>query len=218
MLLLVEDDPILGPALAEGLRPHFNVELAPTLESARLALKARDFDLIVLDLSLPDGSGLSLLKDIRRGQNPAGVIIQSALDETPDRIAGLEMGADDYITKPYDLNELAARCHALRRRLRGHPTPIIRVGTLEFDPTNRTVQVDGNAVTLSATELRLLEILLGAKGRVLSKGQIEERLYDWLSDIESNTVEVYVSRLRRKLGAPVVRTVRGLGYMVSETP
>ncbi len=217
MLLLVEDDPILGPALAEGLGRHFKAELAATLDSARLALRSRDFDLVVLDLSLPDGSGLSLLKEMRRGQNAAGVIIQSALDETPDRIAGLEMGADDYITKPYDLDELVARCHALRRRLRGHPAPVVKVGPLEFDPSTRTVRMDGTPVALSATELRLLEIFLGAKGRVLSKGQIEERLYDWLADIESNTVEVYVSRLRRKLGAPLVRTVRGLGYMLSET-
>lgn len=218
MLLIVEDDPMLGDALCEGLGAHFRTHLARTLADARLALETMDFQMMVLDLSLPDGSGLDLLREMRQAHRNLPVIILTARDRTEDRIAGLQLGADDYVGKPFDLNELLARCQAVIRRLHGDLSPVIEIGPLSFDPANRTASVDGQPLTLSATELRLLEVLVAARGRLLSKAQIEERLYDWTTEIESNTVEVYVSRLRRKIGKDLIRTIRGLGYMIAAAP
>lgn len=215
MLLIVEDDPMLGEALRDGLALRFRTHLAPTLADARLALETMDFSLVILDLSLPDGSGLDLLREMRKAQRNLPVIILTARDRTEDRIAGLELGADDYVGKPFDLNELLARCQAVIRRLRGDLSPVIAIGPLTYDPATRTASVDGQPLTLSATELRLLEVLISARGRMLSKAQIEERLYDWDTEIESNTVEVYISRLRRKIGKDLIRTIRGLGYTLA---
>lgn len=218
MLLVVEDDPMLGDALAEGLAPHFPTQLVGTLADARLALATTEFDLMILDLSLPDGSGSDLLRELRRARRQLPVIVLTARDQTQDRIAGLQLGADDYVGKPFDLDELVARCHAVRRRVQGDLAPVIELGPLRWDPASHTGTIDGQPLVLSATEQRLLEILLSARGRLLSKGQIEERLYDWNSDIGSNTVEVHVSRLRRKIGKHLIRTVRGLGYMIGGAP
>jgi len=215
MLLVVEDDPMLGPAVVEGLASHFRVELVTTLEDARATIAALECELVVLDLSLPDGSGLDLLREIRAVHRPTGVVILTALDRPQDRVAGLSLGADDYVGKPFDLEELQARCLAVARRIRGHPAPVIRLGPLAFDSVGRSVTIDDLPITLSATEFRLLDVLVASRGRIVSKDQIEERLYTWNEEIESNTVEVYVSRLRRKLGYPMIRTVRGLGYMLA---
>lgn len=214
MLLIVEDDPMLGDALCEGLGVHFRTHLARNLADARLALETMEFQMMVLDLTLPDGSGLDLLREMRQAHRNLPVIILTARDRTEDRIAGLQLGADDYVGKPFDLNELLARCQAVIRRLHGDLSPVIEIGPLSFDPASRTAKVDGETLALSATELRLLEVLVAARGRLLSKAQIEERLYDWTTEIESNTVEVYISRLRRKIGKDLIRTIRGLGYMI----
>lgn len=209
---------MLGDALAEGLAQHFPTQLVRTLADARLALTTTDFDLMILDLSLPDGSGTDLLRELRRDRRPLPVIVLTARDRTQDRIEGLQLGADDYVGKPFDLDELIARCHAVRRRVQGDLAPLIELGPLRWDPASHAGTVDGQPLILSATEQRLLEVLLSARGRLLSKSQIEERLYDWDTEIESNTVEVYVSRLRRKIGKDLIRTVRGLGYMIGSTP
>ena len=214
VLLIVEDDPMLGNALLSGLSQYFQAVLAPSLAEARHRLATTEFSLVLLDLSLPDGSGLDLLREIRRTKTPLPVIILTARDNAQYRIEGLQLGADDYVGKPFDLGELVARCQAVMRRVNGDLAPVISIGTFEFDPAKRCVSVDGQPVALSATELRLLEVLATARGRMLSKSAIEERLYDWEGGIESNAVEVYISRLRRKLGKDMIRTARGLGYMM----
>jgi len=215
VLLIVEDDPMLGDALLTGLGHQFPAILASSLADARLRLDTVDLTLIVLDLSLPDGSGLDLVREIRCARKTIPVIILTAADATRSRIEGLQLGADDYLGKPFDLAELIARCQAVMRRVRGDLSPNIQIGGLLYDPANRTVTLDGKDIVLSSTELRLFEVLVAGRGRMLSKAVIEERLYDWNAGIESNAVEVYVSRLRRKLGKDVIRTARGLGYMIT---
>jgi DNA-binding response OmpR family regulator len=214
VLLIVEDDPMLGEALLSGLSRYFPAILVTSLNDARHHLETTDLALVVLDLSLPDGSGLDLLREIRAARLALPVIILTARDGAKHRIEGLELGADDYVGKPFDLGELVARCQAVMRRVKGDLVPLISIGTLQFDPAKRVVTVAGKSVPLSATELRLFEVLVAARGRMLSKAAIEERLYDWEGGIESNAIEVYVSRLRRKLGKDVIHTARGLGYMV----
>lgn len=215
MLLVVEDDPILGAALVEGLSRVFRVDLAAPLADARAALDTVDYDLILLDFALPDGSGQDLLREIRRAGRSIAVIVLTAFDRPQDRVEGLRQGADDYVGKPFDFDELIARCQAAVRRLHGHPAPLTIIGPLTYDRSGRTLTVDGVPVALSATELRVLDVLVANRGRIVSKDQIEERLYHWTGEIESNTVEVYVSRLRRKIGKELIRTVRGLGYMIA---
>jgi two-component system response regulator QseB len=215
LLLVVEDDPLLGPAIVEGLSGHFHADLVTTLEDARLSLETGSYDLVLLDLVLPDGSGLDLLSEIRRRELPVAVIVLTALDAPRDRVAGLQQGADDYVGKPFDLGELIARCETAVRHARGQPAPVLTIGPLRYDKAGRTVTLAGEPVTLSATELRVLDALVARKGRIISKDEIEERLYRWSGEVESNTVEVYVSRLRRKIGKELIRTVRGVGYMIA---
>lgn len=214
MLLVVEDDPMLGAALVEGLSPHFPTELVTTVADARLAVETTTYELAILDLSLPDGSGLELLREWRRDGLAMAVIVLTALDRQQDRVSGLREGADDYVGKPFDLDELIARCEAALRRLHGHAAPQVKIGALSYDRAARLVTVDGQAVALSATDLRVLDMLVAHRGRIVSKAEIEDRLARAGGDIESNAVEVYVSRLRRKLGRDLISTVRGLGYMI----
>jgi two-component system, OmpR family, response regulator QseB len=218
VLLIVEDDPMLGAALLSGLSRYFSAILVTSLNDARHRLETADLALIVLDLSLPDGSGLDLLREIRSARLALPVIILTARDGAQHRIEGLQLGADDYVGKPFDLGELVARCQAVMRRVKGDLVPVVTIGALQFNPAKRTVTIGGKSIALSATELRLFEVLIAARGRMLSKSAIEERLYDWEGGIESNTIEVYVSRLRRKLGKHVIQTARGLGYMIRFEP
>lgn len=218
MLLIVEDDPMLGGALLSGLSQYFPAILVTSLTDARHRLQTADLALAILDLSLPDGSGLDLLREIRSARLSLPVIILTARDGAQHRIEGLQLGADDYVGKPFDLGELVARCQAVMRRVNGDLVPEVTIGALRFDPAKRTVTMAGKNIVLSATELRLFEVLVAARGRMLSKAAIEERLYDWEGGIESNAIEVYVSRLRRKLGKDVIQTARGLGYMVPIEP
>jgi DNA-binding response OmpR family regulator len=217
-ILLVEDDVMLAAAIADGLRPRFQISVAHTIADAELAIATDAFELAILDVTLPDGSGLDLLKSLRRGGAELPVIMLTARTALGDRLAGLNGGADDYLGKPFDLDELIARCDALLRRSRGRAAPTITHGGLHYDASAQTVTLDDVPVPLSARELALFDILITNIGRILGKHQIEERLYSWNEMVESNTVEVHVSHLRRKIGRDMIQTVRGLGYVMPKLP
>ncbi len=174
------------------------------------------YDLILLDLMLPDGLGIPFLKRLRARGETAPVIILTALDQVSDRIEGLNAGADDYLVKPFDLAELSARIGSVSRRYGGNPNPIVTHGRLKIDLSSRKVHSDGRLVPITAREWALLEALLSRPGQLLSKAQLEEKLYAFDSEVESNTIEVHVSRLRKKLGADVIETERGLGYRMGQ--
>ena len=220
-VLVVEDD----PGIAAGLQAHLRaqgwaVDAVDGLAPAWTALLTEPFDLMLLDLGLPDGDGQDLLRRLRA--NPAGrrpdngmpVLIMTARDQVTSRIAGLDSGADDYLTKPFDADELAARMRALQRRAAGRARATITCGELEIDPAARSVLRAGVPVDLSAREFAVFQALLEARPRVLSRAQIETKLYDWDHMLDSNAIEVHVHHLRRKLGEQVIRTVRGVGYYV----
>ena len=224
-VLVIEDDEGIAAGLRVHLRQHgCAVDGVGSIAEAWHALASAPFDLVLLDLGLPDGDGAEILRRIRRAPegrfpHPATpVLIMTARDEVASRIASLDMGADDYVVKPFDPDELAARMRALRRRAAGRAEAVLRRGELAVDPAARTVLRNGQAVELSAREFDVLLALMEAAPRVLSRSQIEERLYDWQSGLESNAIEVHVHRLRRKLGEALVRTVRGVGYYVPAEP
>lgn len=214
-VLLVEDDVMLGKATLAGLRTAFAADLLTTAEDAEAALRAQAYDLLVLDINLPEKSGLELLAQLRERGNLIPCLLLTARDATYHRVEGLNAGADDYLVKPFDLDELLARCAALIRRAHGRAAPQIRNAGIVIDPVAKTVQQDGKHVALSAREFAIAEYLLNNIGKVLSKQQIEGHIYDWSNDdIGSNTVEVHVSSLRRKLGKDFVKTIRNIGYVV----
>ncbi len=212
-LLLVEDDDALAGALVAGLRGEdFAIDRFATLREARAALSTTTFDAVVLDRGLPDGDGVDLLRDLRTRAAGIPVLLLTARDALDDRLAGLDAGADDYILKPVALSELLARLRAVVRRAHGRPQPVWTHGALSLDPVSRKVAWRGAPVDLTAREFNLLQFLLSHSGEVLSRARIEESLYDWSSEVGSNTVEVYVHQLRRKIDPAVVRTLRGVGY------
>ncbi|MHB1101568.1 MAG: response regulator [Devosia sp.] len=212
-VLVVEDDTILSNGLAVGLgMSGFSVEIAGTCDQARAGLRAGGFDAAVFDLMLPDGSGLDLLAELRRERSVLPVLLLTARDAVQDKIAGLDAGADDYLGKPFDLDELAARLRALVRRGTGRATATLDWRGIIIEPATLTVTQDGGPVRLSRREFSVLHALMERPGAILSKGQIEEKLYGWQEDVESNTVEVHVHHLRAKLGTDTIETVRGLGY------
>jgi len=214
-VLIVEDDPLLGDALKAGLKQRgFEPDWVQDGREAQTAMGVEPFAAIVLDLGLPGIGGLDLLRRERARGNTVPVLILTARDAVHDRIAGLDSGADDYVVKPTDLDELAARLRALVRRSRGVPDPLLRVGDLTLDAASRGVARDGRSVDLQPKEFTLLQELMLNAGRVLSREQLEERLYRWGEEVESNAVEVHVHHLRRKLGADVVKTIRGVGYVL----
>ncbi len=214
-LLIVEDDPLLGEALAIGLKQSgFAPDWVQDGREAQTAMGVEPFAAIVLDLGLPGLTGLELLRSERARGNKVPVLILTARDAVQDRITGLDSGADDYVVKPTDLNELAARLRALVRRSKGEPAPVLRVGNVIVDPAARAVTVDGHPIDLQPKEFMLLQELMLNAGRVLSREQLEERLYRWGEEVESNAVEVHVHHLRRKVGSNVVKTIRGVGYVV----
>lgn len=217
-LLLVEDDRLLGSGIRAGLRQAgFTVDWAEDGEAADDALAAQDYDAMVLDLGLPKLDGLTVLRKLRTARKTLPVLILTARDAVTDRVAGLDAGADDYLVKPFDLSELQARLRALLRRAAGKAEPLLRLDRLVLDPGARRVTVDDKAVELSAREYAILHYLALNAGRVLSKTQIEDALYGWGEEIESNAVEVYVHHLRRKLYPELIRTVRGVGYTIAKT-
>ena len=214
-VLIVEDDPLLGDALAAGLKQRgFEPDWVRDGREAQTAIRVEPFAAVVLDLGLPGLSGLELLRSERARGNKVPVLILTARDVVQDRIRGLDSGADDYVVKPTDLDELAARLRALIRRSKGEPVPLLRLGKVALDPAARMVTRDGQVIDLQPREFTLLQELMLNAGRVLSREQLEERLYRWGEEVESNAVEVHVHHLRRKLGADIVRTIRGVGYVM----
>jgi len=218
-ILIAEDDPMIGKSVQGALRQEgYAVDWVQDGLAAELALRNGVYDLLLLDLGLPRKSGLAILQALRAQHDQTPVLILTARDAIPDRVAGLDAGADDYLVKPFDLNELNARIRALARRRSGRPTPFIEHGGLYVDPASHAVQLDGVPVTLSAREFSLLTALLENPGVPLSRAQLEDRIYGWGEEVESNTVEVYVHSLRRKLGAGWIRNVRGVGYLIPKQP
>ncbi|MGE0230650.1 MAG: response regulator [Flavobacteriaceae bacterium] len=216
-VLLIEDDTVLGAAVRDQVAADgHSVDWVLRLDHAADHLKAAAYDLILLDLMLPDGRGIGFLRTIRSAGDVTPVIILTALDQITDRIDGLNAGADDYLVKPFDLSELSARLNAVSRRYAGNPNPLVTIGNLQVDLAARSVRLNGKPVTLTAREWVLFESLVQRPGQLLSKGQLEERLYSFDTEIESNTIEVHVSRLRKKLGRESIETVRGLGYRLGE--
>jgi two-component system OmpR family response regulator/two-component system response regulator QseB len=214
-ILLVEDDPLLGDGLRAGLRQlGFQVDWVRDGEAAERELRSEPFAAAVLDLGLPRKGGLDVLAAVRRAGITLPVLVLTARDAVPDRIRGLDSGADDYVVKPVDLHELAARLRALVRRAHGQPQDRLLAQDVELDPATRTVRKAGEPVTLSTREFDLLHVLMLANGRVLSREQLEQQLYSWGREVDSNAVEVHIHHLRRKLGASLIQTVRGVGYTV----
>ncbi|WP_018181860.1 response regulator transcription factor [Kaistia granuli] len=216
-ILVVEDDPILADGLKVGLGlAGATADLVGSCGDARSALAAHDFDAVVLDVMLPDGSGLEVLKEMRGAGDRTPVLLLTALDEVSDRIRGLDGGADDYLSKPFDLDELAARIRAIARRASGRAAPLLVAGDLVLDPASMSAAQDGAEIPLSRREFAVLSLLMERPGIIRSKGEIEDRLYGWHEEVESNAVEVHVHNLRAKIGRTAIETVRGLGYRMRD--
>lgn len=214
-ILLVEDDRLLGDGIRAGLmQAGLAVDWVQDGRAAETALATEGYDAVVLDLGLPRLSGMEVLDRARAVRNRVPVLILTARDTVADRIAGLDAGADDYLLKPFDLGELQARLRALLRRSGNQAEPVFTHGALRLDPAARSVSWNGQPVELSAREFAVLHALLLNAGRVLSKAQLEEKLYGWGEEVESNAVEVFIHHLRRKLAPELIRTMRGVGYMI----
>ena len=212
-VLLVEDEPHLGAALQEHLRAAGHaVDWFELLEPTEHAVLTVSYDALLLDLHLPDGRGLEFLRRLRRRGDHLPVIILTARDLVSDRIEGLKAGADDYVVKPFDLDEVTARLDAVSRRYVGRLTSVLQVGSVELEHESKTARLNGQAVELSAREWAVIDVLARRPHSIVSKEQIEDALYAFGEEIESNTIEVYISRIRRKLGRDFIRTIRGLGY------
>jgi len=215
-ILLVEDDKLLGDGIQAGLaQAGFAVDWAEDGASGETALRAETYAAVVLDLGLPKVSGLELLRRLRAGGNAVPVLILTARDAVEDRVKGLDSGADDYVVKPFDLDELAARLRALTRRGGGEAVPVLSIGGIVLNPAEHSVAFQGRPVELSAREFALLHELMLHAGRVLSREQLEQRLYPWGEEVESNAIEVHIHHLRRKLAPELIHTVRGVGYLMS---
>ena len=216
-ILLVEDDALLGDGIHAGLKlADHAVDWVRDGEAARLALLDHPYDACVLDLGLPKRDGLSVLKELRERGSRLAVLILTARDSSADKIAGLDAGADDYLTKPFDLPELLARLRALVRRAAGEARPTLEHAGVVLDPASKQVTYNGQNVALSAREHALLDDMLRHKNHIRTRAQLEESIYAWGEETGSNTVEVYVHHLRKKFGADFIRTVRGLGYQLGD--
>jgi DNA-binding response OmpR family regulator len=214
-LLLIEDDPMIGEIVLETLRTEaYAVDWVKDGAMADGALRVESYDLVILDLGLPKKDGLNVLKSLRARKQRMPVLITTARDAVEQRIAGLNAGADDYVLKPYDIDELLARIRAHLRRASGRAEPVYEYGNVSINPATKEVTVDGEAVLLSSREWAVLEPLLARPGLILSRAQLEEKLFGWKDEINSNAVEVYIHGLRRKLGAKLIQNVRGVGYLV----
>lgn len=214
-ILIVEDDPMLGEGLQAGLRQAgFQPEWVKDGEAAWQTLRHESFSAVVLDLGLPKMDGLEVLKRVRANEQKMPVLVLTARDTAQDVIAGLDTGADDYMVKPCDLGELAARLRALIRRAAGAAAPIMQIGALSLDPASREVRYENNVVELSPREFDLLHELMLNAGKVLTRAQLESKIYPWGEEVESNALEVHVHHLRRKTATEVIKTVRGVGYLM----
>ncbi len=217
-VLLIEDDTVLGAAVRDQIRADgHSVDWVKRLDEAEAGLRAGSFDLVLLDLMLPDGRGIPFLRRMRGRGEVTPVIILTALDQVSDRIEGLNAGADDYLIKPFDLEELSARIGSVARRYTGNPNPIVSLGPLEVDLAARRLHREGKPVSLTAREWVLFEAFLQRPGQLLSKAMLEEHLYSFDDSVESNAIEVHVSRLRKKLGHAMIETERGLGYRLAKS-
>jgi two-component system response regulator QseB len=216
-ILLVEDDLMMGPAVKVALtQAGYAVDLITTAEDAEAALGTAAYGLVVLDVSLPGKSGIELVTDLRKQHHDIPVLALTARNTTRQKIEGLNAGMDDYLVKPFDLDELLARVQALFRRSKGRATSQITIGDITLDSTSKMVWKNEQAITLSAREFAILSILMGNAGKILNKQTIEDKLYGWDIEIESNAVEVHVSHLRKKLGEHLIKTIRGMGYIVEK--
>ena len=214
-ILLVEDDPMIGESVVDGLTDEgYAVDWVQDGNSALLALRTTEFSLVVLDLGLPGKDGIRVLEELRSDQNLTPVLVTTARDTIEDRVKGLDAGADDYLIKPFDLDELFARIRALLRRSAGRADPMIERGRLQIKPATHEVIYDGQQVLLSGKEFALLLALAERPGLVLSRSQLEERLYNWDSSVGSNAIEVPIHHLRKKLSEGAIKTVRGVGYIL----
>jgi len=215
-ILLVEDDRLLGDGLKAGLtQSGYAVDWLRDGEAAVAALSTESFAAVVLDLGLPKRDGLSVLQWLRGRGDATPVLILTARDQLDEKVRGLDLGADDYVLKPFDLDEIAARLRALVRRAHGHPEPVLTLGEIALNPAARTVTRAGEAIELTPREFDLLHLLLQNAGRVLTRRVLEEQLYTWSDAVDSNALEVHIHHLRRKLGNEMIRTVRGVGYMAA---
>ena len=216
-ILLAEDDALLGDALRSGLRQlGFQVDWVRDGVLAETELNSGVYEAAVLDLGLPRRDGMEVLRNLRAQGVRLPVLVLTAREAIPSRIAGLDAGADDYVIKPVDLHELGARLRALQRRASGLSEALLTCGRVVLDPSNRTVHVDGQPVELSAREFDVLHALMRNAGRVLSREQLEQKLYSWGQEVESNAIEVHIHHVRRKCGADLIRTVRGVGYAIMQ--
>jgi two-component system OmpR family response regulator/two-component system response regulator QseB len=216
-LLLVEDDEILGEGLVEGLKMEgYAVDWLTNGRLADEALKINSYELIVLDLNLPDMEGLDILKALRARKDETPVMVLTAKDTVPDRVQGLDSGADDFVIKPFELDEVCARLRALARRNEGRSVPNIEYKGIILDPASHQVTWNEEKIELSQKEFEILSFLMSNIGKVISRARLEESLYSWDSDVESNTVEVHIHHLRKKLDPSIIRTVRGVGYIIDE--
>lgn len=212
-VLLIEDDQVLGTAIRDHIASNgHGVDWVRRIDDARSVLASVGYELVLLDLGLPDGGGLALLRELRAMRNPVPVIIATAQDQIAVRIEGLNAGADDYLVKPFDLSEMSARISAVTRRYTGNPNPALDIGPVSIDLALKLVTVAGEDAGITAREWAVLERLVRHRGAVVTKSEIEDSLYEFGAEIDSNAVEVYVSRLRKKLGREFVSTIRGLGY------
>lgn len=215
-ILLVEDDDMLGSAVRDHLAAHGHaVDWVTRIAGGFDARATTAYDLVLLDLNLPDGSGLGFLRALRKMGDAVPVIILTAMDQLTTRIDGLNAGADDYLVKPFDLGELIARTSAVARRYAGNPNPLVTIGPLSIDHGRHVASVDGQPLDLTAREWAILDRLARRPGVVVSKSQIEDALFEFGAEVESNAIEVYVSRLRKKIGHPLIQTTRGLGYRLA---
>jgi len=216
-LLLVEDDVMIGESVLDLLRDEgYAVDWVKDGDIAISVLESQKYDLILLDLGLPKCDGLTVLKVLRDKKNRTPVLVATARDAIAQRIEGLDAGADDYIVKPYDLGELLARIRSLVRRSVGRAEPIYEYAGVSIDPATRELKVDGQPIVVSAREWAILELLLARPGIVLSRKQLEDRLYSWKDGVSSNAIEVHIHTLRKKIGAELIQNVRGVGYMISK--
>lgn len=215
-LLLVEDDPMIGKSIRDGLhRDGYSVDWVRDGWAGEQSVKTQDYDMLILDLGLPRKDGLTVLSTVRASGKIIPVLIITARSEIDDRVAGLDAGADDYLVKPFSMPELSARVRALLRRSFGRAETTLHAGDLELNPQTRGVSLGGKSITLSQRELALLEHLMRRPGAIISKNSLEESIYGWGEEVESNTIEVHISNLRKKLGADRIMTVRGVGYRIA---
>ncbi len=217
-LLLVEDDFLIGSGTEKALTSEgFMVDWVKSKEDALAATKVQHYDLVILDIRLPDGSGLDVLASLRNNSQKMPVLMLTALNQTSDRVKGLDLGADDYLVKPFEISELCARIRALHRRNHGIAQPLLVIHGVSMNPASHTITQNGKIIDLGVKEFAILQTIFERAGRVVTKSDLEENLYSWGEEVSSNAVEVLVHRIRKKLGTDIIKTIRGVGYITEAT-